>query len=225
MSKRTSRHLVLGVMALSASLLLGGCGDDGGDGKSSDNIEGAGKDAKASKSASPGGGETAGQDAQGAPEFDFPKGFKVKIDPDITGDKRKDAVLRDHGYSLQAIELGYTDRDPKLKNFHRYVTGDASVQWRNNIAYYRKKGKTTTGTVLYYDRKVTLLSGGKSAAVRYCMSRRDAFDKDVKSGKVAHTKPSPKDFSSVTDRMKKSEDGTWQTVRVTNQPGDDKCAR
>ncbi|MFG3252612.1 hypothetical protein [Streptomyces sp. NPDC048172] len=224
MSKRSSRQFIVGAVVLSASLLLGACGSDGGDGKSSDDIEGAGKKAGSKSDASPSASESAGAEAPGAPEFDFPKDFRVKIDADTTGDKTKDTVLRDHGYALQAIEMGFVHEKPDLSIMKKYVIGDADVQWRSSITDYREGGVTSTGTVHYYNRKVTLLSGGKSATVQYCESDRHAFDKDIKTDKVKRTKPGPDDFVSIQDRMKRGSGGTWQIVRTAGKEGAKQCA-
>lgn len=215
MTKRTAGSVVAG---LAAALLLSACGGGGDDAKP-DTIDGAGK-ADDAASASAGGSKAK---ARQLPELDFPDGTKVVIDADTTGDKAKDALLRDHAYAVQTIELAYAKSDARLPELKKHVVGEAGVQWRANIAEYEKNGRATTGSPHYYKRKPKLLKGGQ-ASVRYCLSQRDTFDKDVKTGKTYRTKPSDDDFVSIYDRLKKGQDGTWQIFRTFLKRGDSQCA-
>ncbi|MGP3989466.1 hypothetical protein [Streptomyces sp. 3N207] len=203
--------------AVSGLVLLSACGGGDGSGKS-DDIEGA-KDGKKSPSASP--SSSASEDSD-APEFDFPKGFRVVFEDDITGDPKKDEVLRDHEYATKAISLSYAKGDPDLPVAKRYVQDAAGETFRYNLKKYRKSGKVSTGTTRYYNRKVEL--GKKAAAVTFCESQRDAFAKMVDTGKVVRTKPSLSDFTSVKDIMEKR-GGTWVVISSSAKGSDEKCAR
>ncbi|WP_419993978.1 hypothetical protein [Streptomyces boninensis] len=127
--------------ALAAALLLAACGGSDEGGKSGE-IKGAG-DGEKSPSATP----SAEQDPK-APEFDFPRDVKVQLDSATPTDKAAAAVLRDHGYAVQSIQLAFAKGNPELPLLYRYVKGDALVGWSSGITKFKKQGKTITGKVL-----------------------------------------------------------------------------
>ncbi|WP_431981740.1 hypothetical protein [Streptomyces qinglanensis] len=220
MSKRTFRPATFVAVGVAVSLGLPACGsDDDSDAQKSDEIAGADKDeAKPSSTPSP-----SKAPASRAPRFEFPKGVEVLIDSDETGDKQKDEVLREHGYSVKAIYLAFAKADPELALMQRYVWDRAAEVWRGNIAEYKKDGKSITGTIRVYDRSVRMQTK-TMATVTYCMSDRDAYAKKISSGKTLRTRPSKDDFSQYTDRLEKK-DGIWRVHKATSQMGVAACAR
>ena len=226
MSKRATNDAVrtaATAAALAATLLLSGCGgdQDGSSGK----IEGA---ESGKKTSSPSTSTDTGKDKAGekngpdAPEFDFPEGVKADVAEERTGDKEKDAVLRDHGYALRAVVLSVAKADADLPVDSRFLWGDANDALKYHVSKFKKDGKVGTGVYRYYDRKAAVRDDD-SAVVTYCESERDAFAKVVKTGKVLRTKPGPDDFSRYHARMEKK-NGEWKTMSLTAKT-DPKCER
>ncbi|WP_335978018.1 hypothetical protein [Streptomyces sp. CA2R106] len=159
--------------------------------------------------------------APGAPTFDFPSDVKITIDADTTGDKTKDAILRDQGYGLDATYVAVTKLDKNLPLFTTYMSESALETWSETIDALKKNGHNISGSVHYYDRKVTI--NGSQAGVTYCENERYLYDKDTKSGKVLTTTPSSDDFILHSSLMRKSKDGTWVTATDNSQEGVARC--
>ncbi|WP_419995972.1 hypothetical protein [Streptomyces boninensis] len=207
------RIATVAAVAAAAGLLLAGCGgDDGGDGKASGEIKGAGKSSTPSKSESV---------APGAPEFDLPSDVKVEVSADETGDKAKDAVLKDHEYALMASQESFAKAEPTA-NFKRFWTGQAAAQYEASFKAYKKDGATVTGSDRFYFREVTSLKG-KRATVAFCEDQSKFFDKIVKSGKVERNKPSLKSFVDRRVVLEKSGDGHWRVVEAQGSRGSKEC--
>jgi hypothetical protein len=219
MNKRTAAGTASA--ALATTLLLSACGGSGG---TSHDIKGA-QSSKSGKASAPSSTPSASP-ASGAPTFDFPHGLTVKIDADATGDKTKDAVLRDHGYALRAILLAYVKQDPGLPLLGEYLAGKALQEYGDDVNAAKKDGKTVTGREFYYDRSVTVeeIKGTPTATVKYCEDQRYAYDKDVKTGKVYKTAPSANSFLAHTDFMEK-DSATWKITAVSMDRGAARCQR
>ncbi|MGP3976644.1 hypothetical protein ACTWQF_22070 [Streptomyces sp. 8N114] len=210
--------MVMTTVAVSGLVLLSACGGGDGSGKG-DDIEGA-KDGKKSASASP--SSSASEDSD-APKFDLPNGVHTVFDDDdMTGDPKKDEVLRAHENAVKAMGSAYSADKPDWSVIGRYYQDSAGARLRANVKSYRAEGKVGTGTYRYYDRKVTV--GKSAAAVTFCESQRDAFAKMVKTGKVVRTKPSLSDFTSAKDILEKR-GNTWVVIHMTSKGSDEKCAR
>ncbi|MEU6084111.1 hypothetical protein [Streptomyces sp. NPDC047108] len=202
--------------ALASTLFLGGCG--GGEGTAKE-IEGADSAEKGAKTSDP--SKEASPEAD-APNFPFPQDLKVTIDADTTGDKVKDTILRDNGYAVKSILLGFAKQDPGLAVLGDYLGEKALLGFSGGIESFKADGKTISGSVRYYDRVVKL--GGQGAAtVRYCEDQRYLYDKDAKTDKVNKTKPSAKSFVLHTAVVKKDDDGTWKMVLEESEKGAAQC--
>ncbi|WP_328469068.1 hypothetical protein [Streptomyces sp. NBC_00448] len=156
-----------------------------------------------------------------APTFDLPSDVKITIDPDTTGDKTKDAILRDQAYGLEATYVAVTKPDKNFPLFTHYFIEDAVETWSESIDTMKKNHHTITGTVHYYDRKVTI--GSKTAGVTFCEDQRNLYDKDTRTGKVVTTTPSANSYIFHTSLMRKAKDGTWQTATYVSQRGAARC--
>ncbi|MFE9334061.1 hypothetical protein [Streptomyces sp. NPDC006925] len=211
---------VMATVAASGLVLLSACGG-GDDGSGKGDIEGA-KEGRKSASASPSASASGSGDPD-APKFDLPEGVHVVLDgDDMTGDPKKDEILRDHADAVNAMALAYSTGKPDVPVVHTYFQDDAGKQVQSRVKAYRAEGKLGTGTYRYYDRKVTV--GKKAAAVTFCESQRDAFAKMVDTGKVVHTRPSKSDFTSGKAIMEKR-GGTWVVISMAGKGGDEECAR
>ncbi|MFF0725855.1 hypothetical protein [Streptomyces sp. NPDC004134] len=207
-------------MALVAAItLLTACGSS--DDKP-DRITGAketGTESEESSSASPSPAADGGADA---PEFDFPDDVEVEVESEPTGDAAEDAILRDHGYAVQSIRLGYAKQDPRLDLLEQYLGGDALLGWRAGIDEFVQDGKTVSGTVRYYDREVTSQKGDVASVV-YCEDQTHSYAKIADSGKVLKTEPSADDFIRHVSTMRKTADGLWQMVHESDEQGAAQC--
>lgn len=176
-------------------------------------------ESKESPAASP--SEAADSDPD-APKFAFPEDVAVEVEDEPTGDAAEDAILRDHGYAVRSIRLGYAKQDPRLDVLERYLAGDALLGWRAGIDEFVADGKTVTGTVRYYDREVTSQKGDV-ASVEYCEDQTNSYAKIADSGKVLKTEPSPDDFIQHVSTMRKTADGVWQMVHESDVQGEAEC--
>ncbi|WP_309505627.1 hypothetical protein [Streptomyces phytophilus] len=207
-------------MALAVAVtLLTACGSSDDE---PDRITGA-KDSAAESDDSPSASPSPAADGDAdAPEFDFPEDVEVEVESEPTGDGAEDAILRDHGYAVQSIRLGYAKQDPRLDVLEQYLGGNALQGWRAGIDKFVADGKTVSGTVRYYDREVTSRKGGV-ATVEYCEDQTNSYAKMADSGKVLKTEPSPDDFIRHVSTMRSTEDGRWQMVHESDEQGAAQC--
>ncbi|MEK8170804.1 hypothetical protein NKH77_18260 [Streptomyces sp. M19] len=140
------------------------------------------------------------------------------------GDATKDAVLRDNGYALRAINLAAAKQDPDLEVLTDYLAGEAAAGWRGGIEELKKSGQTVTGKIRYYDRKAKV-TGKTTAGVTFCEDQRYSYNKDVKTGKVHKTTPSDNSFIYHVAFMRKNSDGTWQMAKDDESRGAKSCVR
>lgn len=199
--------------AVAAALLLAGCGGDDGGSSSGDKIEGAqsgNEDPTTEPSA----------DDPGAPEFDLPDDVEVEIAADETGDKKKDEVLRYHGYALMAQQEAYAATEP-TPNFEKFWDDVAAGKMTNDFATYRKDGITITGLDRFYFREVVSIEG-TTAVVAACEDQSKAYVKDVETGKVEKTDTTLKSYVGLRSTMEKTADG-WKVVDYTATRGSEEC--
>lgn len=207
-------------LALAAAVtLLTSCGssDDG-----PDRITGAKDSAGDAKESPAASSSPAADDDPDAPRFAFPEDVTVEVESEPTGDAAEDAILRDHGYAVQSIRLGYAKQDPRLDVLERYLAGDALAGWRAGIDEFVADGKTVTGTVRYYDRDVTSHKGDVASVV-YCEDQTNSYAKIADTGRVLRTEPSPDDFIRHVSTMRKTADGLWQMVHESDEQGAAQC--
>ncbi|MEW2520131.1 hypothetical protein [Actinacidiphila alni] len=195
-------------LAVTAALTLTACG--GSDDSGSDRIT----DGTVSPSARATTPSATGPAASSAPtaspvDFHLPSDIKVLIDADTTGDAAKDAVLHAQADTLTARQKLYVDLDPGSAVLKAYFSGQARAFYAEQIATRKKEGHTVTGTYRYYDRKVTAVTSD-TAVVSYCEDQSKAYSKDVKTGTVLRTTPSPDDYRLYTATLLKNAGGIWQ---------------
>ncbi|WP_327392325.1 hypothetical protein OG533_15580 [Streptomyces sp. NBC_01186] len=223
MSKRTTCRTAA-ALALAGTLSVGlsACGggsDDSGSGEK-EKIAGAGKGGDdSSKSPSPGEGSE-----PGAPTFDLPSDVTLKFDVPKTGEKAKDEVLRDVVYSAKAEREAYTKGTPGTKNMVRYRIYPALSTLGKDVKRVHDDGLTITGKYLYYNFKVEDLAK-REAWVTYCLSERDAYGKEIKTGKVRKAKHSNDDFDQYTAGLVRNKKGDWQVTRETRKSGVKECVQ
>ncbi|EPH45948.1 hypothetical protein STRAU_0985 [Streptomyces aurantiacus JA 4570] len=210
--------LAVAALTTAAALSLSACGGGDGNSKGDEKIEGAGS--TASEKASP--SAKASDDGIDRPEVELPDGDKLVFSPDTLGDAKSDAVLRDNANYLRAIDEAIGKRNPKSKTVAFYSKDSAylgSVDW---ISGFVKDGTTVTGTVRYYDRKVSFSKDG-SAGLTYCADETKGYTKNVKTQKVNVTKATKNSYVAYNDRLRKNDQGVWQTTRSMSKRGSEVC--
>lgn len=203
-------------LAASAALLMTACGS--GDDKNSDKIAGADEQ---SDTASPSPSPTRGASSK-LPDFKLPADIKVDIEPNTTSDKAKNQILREQAEGLLARQRIFVDLDPESGYLTRYYDGEARAFYIAEIKRAKADGRTITGTYRYYDRKVTQNIDDR-AIVTYCEDQSKAFAKDIKTGKIKRTEPSPEDYTLITAVLRKTEHGTWLVQSFNSKNSATEC--
>jgi hypothetical protein len=201
-----------------ATLLLTACGGSDNEDKANDKIAGADTDTTTSASPS----VSAPEDGVKRPKVTLPEGDNLVFTPEATGDPKADAVLMDNAEYLRAIDEAIGNQDPKSRSVAFYSKDSAylgSVQW---ISGFVKDGTTVTGTVRFFDRKVTFSEDG-SAALTYCADESKGYTKDIKTGKVNVTEASKDSYVFYNDRLRKNDKGVWQTTKSISERGSEVC--
>ncbi|MGB8939953.1 MAG: hypothetical protein WCD21_06890 [Streptomyces sp.] len=202
-----------------ALMLVVGCGA-GTDRRDPDEIAGVGRGAEnpsaPASSATPGDGIV-------RPKITLPEGDQLVFEPEETGDARTDAVLRDNAEYVRAVDEAIGDQEPRSKAVAFYSRGSAyldSVDW---IGGFVKEGITVTGTVRYFDRRVTFSEDG-SAGLTYCGDESKGYTKDLKT-KTTHVTPVTKDsYLFYNDRLRKNAQGVWQVTKSVAERGSEVCS-
>ncbi|MDQ0295300.1 hypothetical protein ACIPPN_04860 [Streptomyces diastaticus] len=213
------RLMPAAALAASAVLLLTACGgeDKSGD---DDRIAGAG-----------GGAETsAAADANSSPEAErptvkLPKDMRNVFEGGGSGDPVEEAVLRDGEGRVNSLDEAIHTRSLERPAFGFYNTGEAARGAAVWVQGFYDDGITWTGTVRYYDRKVTVEGKKKDKAVlSYCSDESKAYNKDLKTGKTSGEVENPVDsLVFYTTKLAKNDKGVWQTTDVYSKRGASQC--
>lgn len=215
---RTRPTIAAAALTAAVTLLLSGCGGSDSEDSGKDEIAGADTGASASASPSP----SSSDDGIERPEVRLPEGDSLVFAPETTGDAKADAVLKDNAEYLRSIDEAIGKQNPKSKAVAFYSKDSAylgSVEW---ISGFVKDGVTVTGTVRYFDRKVSFSKDG-SAGLVYCADESKGYTKDVKTGKVNVTEASKDSYVLYNDRLRKNDKGVWQTTKSTSERGSEVC--
>jgi len=217
MSKRPTT-VAAACLATATALLLSACGG-GSDSKDEGKDKIAGADT-GSRSASP--SASASDDGIDRPKVQLPEGDELVFTPEGGGEAKADAVLRDNAEYLRAIDEAIGDQNPKSKAVAFYSKNLAylgSVDW---ISGFVKDGTTVTGTVRFFDRKVKFSKDG-SAGLTYCADESKGYTKDVKTGKTNVTAVTKNSYVLYNDRLRKNDQGVWQTTNSISKRGSEVC--
>ncbi|MEU1627015.1 hypothetical protein ABZ746_17180 [Streptomyces sp. NPDC020096] len=201
-------------MTTAAVVVLTACGS-GSSPKPSDKIAGA--DSGSPSASSP----TA---LKGAPEIKLPSDVKVEIEDPTSKDATTSTAIADLKYAILALRDGFAQGNGQADSMVHAYAMDAGIYWAKRIQKIKAEDKTITGTYRYYDLDVSL-NGKDTAAAHYCEDQRQAFSKDIKTGKVFRTTPSNNDFYRFTVFLTKNASGTWQVARESWTQGDKSCIR
>jgi hypothetical protein len=216
---RVSIALAATCVTTSAVLLLSACGGSGS--KDSDKIQSdkSASPSAASPSVSP--SATASASA-GRPTITFPSYAKDVFEGQHTGDATKDAILSDSAQSVRSVDEAIFQGTTHTKALEFYNIGKG---YENSIIYVSgvlKKGYTWTGTVRFFDRKVTILAPGQ-ASVIYCSDESKEFPKHRKTGKIDNVPTTSQSYVLYNTDLKKNAQGVWQTDNVSSFRGSKQC--
>ena len=211
-------------LTATAVLLLTACGS--GDDKSgdSDKIAGAGQDAGTPKESEKPPAAPA-EDKPDGVDLSLPKDMNLVFDWDKPKDKNEAAAMEDAANFLRAIYRGVDKRTTKDAAVTAYSTGDGLHYAQVQINEWIKGGWTGHGTRRHYDATTRSAPNGKSVEVAFCADTSKFYGKEVKTGKVLKTDPSPKDFGYYRIVMVKlpTSDGLWQASKVFVETAAEKC--
>ncbi|MEV7033978.1 hypothetical protein AB0N99_27600 [Streptomyces sp. NPDC093272] len=220
MTRRSRRLLTTATAGVTAALLLAGCG--GGDGDKSDsNGKIAGADTGASTSASPSASASAAEDA-GRPKFELPAGDTLTFTPEQDSDPVKDAVLKDNAEFVRALDAAIGAQNPRLPALEYYTEGEGAVAAQQWVKSFVDDGLTVTGTVRYYNRKVTVESKS-TASLTYCGDESKGYNKVIKTGVVKKTKTTSNSYVAYGVQVEKNAKGVWELVKIASTRGADTC--
>jgi hypothetical protein len=205
----------------SAVMLLSACG---GDSTSSDKIpkvDTGSPSTSASASVVASASPTATVSA-GRPTITFPSYAKDVFEGQHTGDPVKDAVLADNEQFVRSVDDAIFQGSTKTAALGFYSTGKGL---ENSITYVQgalAKGYTWTGTVRFFDRKVTLLGKGR-ASVIYCSDESKEFPEHRKTGKIDNVPTTADSYVLYNTDLKKNAQGIWQTDNILGDRGSKQC--
>ncbi|MFI1680615.1 hypothetical protein [Streptomyces sp. NPDC020607] len=210
-----STRLAVAALTASAALLLTACGGGSDDDNGNDKIAGA--DTGTKESASP----SATADGIDRPEIKLPSDDKLVFEePD---DAKEASVLDDNQQFIRATDDAVVRGNPKSAALRFYAKGEAlkvSVDW---VKQFVDAGQSVSGTVRYYNRKVTFLKDG-SAGLTYCGDETKAYNKDRKTGKRSDGVSSSNDaYVFYNLHLEKDPRGVWQVEQMMSKRGAQQC--
>ncbi|MDN3246209.1 hypothetical protein [Streptomyces sp. ZSW22] len=220
MRTRPTTATAAAALTAAVTLLLSGCGGSDSEDSGKDKIAGADTGASASASPTP----SPSDDGIERPEVRLPQGVKDVFEDGETGDEEKDAVLADHERNMTAIDAAITGDQAAAQPAVKFYNKDAALlSAAEYIQSFYDNDRSFVGTTRYYKREVTLLKDG-AAALTYCIDGTKTYPKDRKTGKVDKSIPaSADDYTFVTERLEKNDQGVWQSAKVTSGAGAEKC--
>lgn len=204
-------------LAATTALLLTACGAADDSTKANDKIAGA--DQGIAASASP--RTTTSADAD-RPDITLPKDLNDKFENWSTGDTAKNAVLADVERRIDATNYAIAEGNAELAAIDFYYSGTALADAGDWVTSIVKDGYSITGVNRYYNAKIDLFDSA-SASVVYCEDQSKAFAKDRKTGEVIKTAVTAESYVLYSTRLKKNEEGVWQTTKLTSQRGHKSC--
>lgn len=202
---------VTAALVTAAALLLTACGGDSGS-DSPDGIKGA-----ASAKTSPSAAASQITEAK-RPTLETSKDFKTEFEGWSNPDPKLQTVLDDGKNRTLGIQSAIFKQDPSAPELAFYNTGTALDGAKSWVSGYKKNKLTLTGTVRYYNPQVSISDSG-SAILFYCSDESKSFDKDRRTEKVNVTPVTKSSYVLYQTKLRKNDDGIWQTVTLSGTRG------
>ncbi|GAB2780127.1 hypothetical protein GCM10027073_11010 [Streptomyces chlorus] len=210
--------------AATAALLLTACGSGDDNGKAADKIAGADHGAeKPKKSAEPSGSPA--EDKPDGVDVSLPKDMNLVFDWEKPKNENEAAAMDDTANFFRAIYRGVDKRTTKEAAVIAYATGEGLHYAETQINEWIKGGWTATGTRRHYDATTRSAPNGTSVEVAFCADTGKFLGKEIKTGKVLKSDPSPKDFNHYKVIMVKypTSESLWQASQVFVETEAEKC--
>lgn len=214
MARRTLTIAI--ALAPAAALLLTACG--AGTATKTSPITGAAPASSAPASPTP-----ATTTPPGAPRITLPADVTVQITDPAPTNAATNSAVSGLKYAILALRDGFSQDNGQAASMLRSYALNAGVFWAKRIQTSKNEGRTITGTYRYYDLSVHLNSADTAGAT-FCEDQRQAFSKNIKTGKVYRTTPSNSDFYRFTAHLTKKS-GAWQISDESWVQGDKSCIR
>jgi hypothetical protein len=212
------RTLTTAAVAFTAStaLLLTACG--GSDDSSSDDIKGA-DTGTSSPSPSASASASSASDVK-RPEITLPSDFKLTFEGWTSGDADEQVVLDDAKEELRAGYAAIIANEPDGGDaLAFYDTTNGLSQSKKWIKSYTDKNVTVIGELPAFDPKVTVVSGGETAALSYCTDESKAYTKNRETGKEVGNPAGTDPEVAYSVTLRKSAQGVWQNDSVAAKRG------
>lgn len=210
---------VAAALTAAAALLLTACSSGDDSPKGNDKIAGADSSATA-KPASP---SATASDPAGRPKIALAKDMENVFEGGKTGDPVKDAILHDNAQRISSLDDAINARSLQRPAFGYYNAADAALSAAKWVQGFFDSGITWTGKVRYYDRKITSLKNNV-ATLTYCSDESKSYNKDLKTGKKSGEVANSADsLVFYNTRLKKDNEGVWQTTNVFSQRASKRC--
>lgn len=159
------------------------------------------------------------------PAFDLPADLRVRIEPpEPTGNARKDAVLRDIGYAAASQIEAFAKGTGDTPNMRRYYAGEATPFLHDTIAEYHDRGRTLTGTYVYYGFTLDDL-GANTAEGHYCEDQQIGYGKEIRTGRILVTERGDDSYVETRIHARRSARGDWQVRTYVAERGTSACVR
>ncbi|MFC9848345.1 hypothetical protein ACFWFF_00625 [Streptomyces sp. NPDC060223] len=217
MARRTLTTAAIAFTASTAlSLLLTACG--GSDDSPSDDIKGAATGTN-SPSPSTAASASAASDVE-RPEITLPSDFKLTFENWTSSDADEQVVLDDAKEELRAGYAAIIANEPDGgEALAFYDTTNGLSQSKKWIRSYTDKNVTVVGELPAFDPKVTLASGGETAALSYCTDESKAYTKNRETGKEVGNPAGTDPEVAYSVTLRRSDQGVWQNDSVAAKRG------
>ena len=221
-SKRATVPATAAACAVTAALLLSGCGSTSKTAVADPtSISGA-------QSATPTPTPSPSPSVSMPPAAVLPAGFSIVVDGGTTGNPAKDAVLAANlsFYQAEYQAIGKQNADDSL---YQQWTGqkdamfDARAATKAFIESLVSKNITVVGVLRIYDEKVQSLTS-TDADLTWCEDQSGGHAKNVKTGVVDNSAPDRTDFHYYESQLSKNSQGRWITVAIKSIEGDPRCS-
>ncbi|MFC4470809.1 hypothetical protein ACFPH6_41020 [Streptomyces xiangluensis] len=205
-------------LTAAAALTLSACG--GGDSDSSKgNDKIAGADTGSEESPSPSESATASGER---PKIELPSDVTHTFTPEQSNDAVQNAVLKDNAELIRALDAAIVAQDPRLPALEFYTEGEGAVAAEKWVKAFADAGWTITGSVRYFDRRVTVNSKN-TASLTYCADESKAFSKVIKTKEIKKTKVTKRSYVAYGAQVQKNDEGVWELMKIASTRGADRC--
>ncbi|NGN65531.1 hypothetical protein G5C51_16705 [Streptomyces sp. A7024] len=123
-------------------------------------------------------------------------------------------------YSLALDDHPGEDAPPVQPDFDEYYAkGSAAWKCRKSYAEQFQSRLALSGTARFYDPRVTVADDGAHASLAYCADLNVFEASQETNGHVRYALAEPGTYPRLTTKLRKGEEGDWQTTEARTEPG------